>query len=122
MTEINKDALLRQATLTRHESWAACNLLMPMERELTLADLWLVIWKRKLVIMLVAASTFFSGHLYIFRKSRSTRASPRSRLIPASVGSLGLDDIISQKLSSGDFDSRLQTRLRFCRAIRFPCR
>ena len=68
MTEIKKDAILRQATLPREEQWAGVKRLMPMERELTLADIWLVIWKRKLVITLVAASTFLLGALYTFLK------------------------------------------------------
>jgi capsular exopolysaccharide synthesis family protein len=112
VTEIKKDAILRQATLPRDEQWAGGNLLVPMERELTLADIWLVIWKRKLVITLVAASTFLLGALYTFLKKPVYESAAQIQIDPSQRGSLGLDDIISQKLSSGDFDSRLQTQVK----------
>ena len=84
----------------------------PIERELTLADIWLVIWKRKLVIMLVAATTFLLGALFTFLKKPVYESLAQIQIDPSQRGSLGLDDIISQKLSSNDFDSRLLTQVK----------
>ena len=112
MTEIKKDAVLRQTTLPRDEQWASGGPLVPMERELTLADIWLVIWKRKLVITLVAASTFLLGALYTYLKKPVYESTAQIQIDPSQQGSLGLDDIVSKALSPSDFDSRLQTQVK----------
>jgi len=112
LKEIKKDALLPQTALPRQELWERGTPSISFERELAFVDIWRVIRKRKLAIMLVAASAFTVGTLYTFLKKPVYESVAQIQIDPSQQSSLGLDDIISQKLSSSDVDTRLQTQVK----------
>ncbi len=112
MKQPNNDTLAPSATVPAQVIWTNGSLPEPIERELTLADIWLVIIKRKFTIMAFTLATLLVVCLYTFLKKPVYESVAEIQFDPSQSGGLGLDDVISQKLSDSDTDSRLQTQVK----------
>jgi succinoglycan biosynthesis transport protein ExoP len=78
---------------------------------LSLAEIWFVVWKRKLAISAFTLTTLVLVGAYSFLKKPVYESVAQLQYDSSQSGSLGLEDLISKKLSDGDSDVRLQTQL-----------
>lgn len=80
--------------------------------DISLGDIWLKIWKRRTAATLFAASIFLAVVLYTFLKRPVYESVAQIRVDSSQQGSLGLEDLVSQKLADSDSEGgRLQTEL-----------
>lgn len=80
--------------------------------ELSLSEIWVKIWKRRLAASTFAAFLFLLVALYTFLKRPVYESVAQIRVDSSQQASLGLEDIISQKLSDSDSEGgRLQTEV-----------
>jgi len=82
------------------------------DSELTLADLWLNIWRRKLTILFFAAAVLLLVGAYTFLKRPVYESVALIEYDPSSSASLGLDDLLSKTFAANDSDARLQTQVK----------
>ncbi len=78
---------------------------------LSLAEIKFVLWKRRLAIGACAMVTILLVGLYTFLKKPMYESVAQLQYDASQSGSLGLEDLISKKLSDGDGDVRLQSQL-----------
>src|SRR6516164_1890264 len=80
--------------------------------DVSLAELWRKIWKRRFAASLFAAAIFLLVALYTFLKKPVYESVAELRVDSSQQGSLGLEDLVSQKLADSDSEGgRLQTEL-----------
>ena len=81
-------------------------------RELSLSDIWLKIWKRRLAAFIVATTIFGVIAVYTFVKKPVYESVAQIRVDASQQGGLGLEDLISQKLADSDAEGgRLATEM-----------
>jgi capsular exopolysaccharide synthesis family protein len=78
---------------------------------LSLAEIKFVLWKRRLAIGACTLVTILLVGLYTFLKKPMYESVAQLQYDASQSGSLGLEDLISKKLSDGDGDVRLQSQL-----------
>jgi len=78
---------------------------------LSLAEIKFVLWKRRLAIGACAMVAILLVGLYTFLKKPMYESVAQLQYDASQSGSLGLEDLISKKLSDGDGDVRLQSQL-----------
>jgi capsular exopolysaccharide synthesis family protein len=78
---------------------------------LSLAEIKFVLWRRRLAIGACAMVTILLVGLYTFLKKPMYESVAQLQYDASQSGSLGLEDLISKKLSDGDGDVRLQSQL-----------
>ena len=83
----------------------------PGDRALSLAEIWFVIWKRKLAIAGFMLVILLVVGAYTLLKRPVYESVAQLQYDSSQSGSLGLEDLISKKLSDGDSDIRLQSQL-----------
>ncbi|HXZ33152.1 MAG TPA: polysaccharide biosynthesis tyrosine autokinase [Terriglobales bacterium] len=80
--------------------------------DVSLGEIWLKIWKRRVAASLFAAGIFLAVTLYTFLKKPVYESVAQMRVDSSQQGSLGLEDLLSQKLADSDAEGgRLQTEL-----------
>lgn len=106
-----QDALSKAAILPARAAWAGGNLpQQPMERDASLAELWLTLWKRRHAVMFFTAGVFLLAAIYCFWKTPVYESVARIHVDPSQQGGLGVEQLIAQQLAN-DYDSRLQTQV-----------
>ena len=107
-----QDALSKAAILPARAAWAGGNLpQQPMERDASLAELWLTFWKRRHAVVFFAAGVFLLAAIYCFWKTPVYESVAQIHVDPSQQGGLGVEQLIAQQLAANDFDSRLQTQV-----------
>jgi capsular exopolysaccharide synthesis family protein len=81
------------------------------EEELSLTTLWRIVFKHKLVLLSTAALIFCAVVLRTVTKTPVYESVARLEIDPSRTSNLGIDDVISSKLGSGDPSNRLQTEV-----------
>jgi succinoglycan biosynthesis transport protein ExoP len=80
--------------------------------DITLGEIWAKIWKRRVGASLVALTIFSAVAVYTFVKRPVYESVAQIRVDSSQQGSLGLEDLVSQKLADSDSEGgRLQTEL-----------
>ncbi|SPE25611.1 putative Chain length determinant family protein [Acidobacteriia bacterium SbA2] len=80
--------------------------------DVSLGEIWLKIWKRRVAASLFASGIFLAVILYTFLKKPVYESVAQIRVDSSQQGSLGLEDLVSQKLADSDSEGgRLQTEL-----------
>jgi len=80
--------------------------------EVSLGEIWVKIWKRRVAASLFAGGIFLAVVLYTFLKKPVYESVAQIRVDSSQQGSLGLEDLVSQKLADSDSEGgRLQTEL-----------
>jgi polysaccharide biosynthesis transport protein len=82
------------------------------DEELSLNSIGRTIFKRKLIILCATAVVFCAVAVHTFSMTPVFESVVRLQIDPSRSASLGLDDLISEKLGSGDSGSRLQTEVK----------
>jgi capsular exopolysaccharide synthesis family protein len=78
----------------------------------SLGEIWLKIWKRRVAASLFAGAILLIVVLYTFLKKPVYESVAQIRVDSSQQGSLGLEDLVSQKLADSDSEGgRLQTEL-----------
>jgi len=80
--------------------------------ELPLLEIWRILAKRKFVILAFLAFCLLGACAYILLKTPSYEAVARVHIDPSQSTSLGLEDLVEEKLSSTDSNSRIQTQVK----------
>jgi capsular exopolysaccharide synthesis family protein len=80
--------------------------------ELSLAEIWRTICKRKLIILCTTAAVFCAVALYTFSTTPMYESVVRLQIDPGRSSSLGLDDLIGGKDGAGEGDARTQTEVK----------
>ena len=79
-------------------------------RQVSLADIWFTIRKRRVAIGVFTAAFFTVVALFTFLKKPVYESAAQIRVDSSQQGSLGLEDLVSQKLADSDSEGgRLQT-------------
>lgn len=94
--------------------------LMPMPQggashdvqEVSLSEVWRTVIKHKLLILCCATLVFGLVALYTALKAPVYESISRLQIDPSRSSSLGLDDLLDEKLGSGDSNSRIQTEVK----------
>jgi len=80
--------------------------------EVSLGEIWAKIWKRRVAASLFAGAILLIVVLYTFLKKPVYESVAQIRVDSSQQGSLGLEDLVSQKLADSDSEGgRLQTEL-----------
>jgi len=80
--------------------------------DVSLGEIWRKIWKRRIAASLFAGGIFLLVALYTFLKKPVYESIAQIRVDSSQQGSLGLEDLVSQKLADSDSEGgRLQTEL-----------
>jgi succinoglycan biosynthesis transport protein ExoP len=80
--------------------------------DITLGEIWAKIWKRRVGASLAALTIFSAVAVYTFVKRPVYESVAQIRVDSSQQGSLGLEDLVSQKLADSDSEGgRLQTEL-----------
>lgn len=82
------------------------------DEELSLNSIGRTIFKRKVIILCTTALIFFTVALRTMSMTPVFESVVRLQIDPSRSSSLGLDDLISERLGSGDSASHLQTEVR----------
>jgi capsular exopolysaccharide synthesis family protein len=86
--------------------------------DVTIGEIWLKIWKRRFAASLFAAAIFSVVALYTFLKKPVYESVAQIRVDSSQQGSLGLEDLVSQKLSDSDSEGgRLATELTILQSV-----
>src|SRR5262249_36452195 len=99
--ENKNDALMTGAPIVR-ASWVAGNELGPFGRQLSLADIWFSLWKRRVAIFLCTIGVFSFFALYVIVKRPIYESIAQIRVDSSQQGGLGLEDLVSQHFSDSD--------------------
>lgn len=82
------------------------------DTDVSLGDIWSKVWKRRVGASLFALALFSLIALYTFVKRPVYESIAQIRVDSSQQGSLGLEDLVSQKLADSDSEGgRLQTEL-----------
>jgi succinoglycan biosynthesis transport protein ExoP len=108
--------VMNQGSLTTDKGTS----LMPLarniatEEELSLNGMWRMIFKRKAIILCATIVVFGAVALFTLSKAPVYESVVRLQIDPSRSSTLGLEDMISEKLgtSEGDGNSRLQTEVK----------
>jgi capsular exopolysaccharide synthesis family protein len=84
---------------------------MPGSEELSLDEIWRTIFKRKLAVVCFTVAAFTLAVLYTFLKTPVYESVARLQIDPTR-SSAGLDDLLKEKLGSGDSSSELVTEVK----------
>lgn len=102
------DALATGVTSPSRSGWPTGFTPSPA-REIALADIWFIIWKRKLAVLLFASCIVLVVVLYTFLTKPVYESVAQIRIDASQHGALGLEDIVSEKLADDNEGGRLQT-------------
>lgn len=107
----NRQSLVRYTPTDLHlDSFRRAGELAPAQRQLTIADLWRLIVKRRFAIFGFAAFVFALVAAYTFLKTPKYEGVARLHIDPTRSTSLGLDDE-KDRATTPDTDSRVKTEL-----------
>jgi capsular exopolysaccharide synthesis family protein len=81
------------------------------EQELSLTTIWRTVFKHKVLLLSTAALIFAAVMIRTITKTPVYESVARLQIDPSRSSNLGLDDIIKEKLGSGDSSNRLQTEV-----------
>jgi len=84
----------------------------PEATELPLLEIWRILVKRKFVILAFLALCLLAASAYIFLKRPVYEAVARVHIDPSQSTNMGLEDLVEEKLSSTDTNSRIQTQVK----------
>lgn len=105
---------LKQDSLTSMKGTA----LLPLggdnspDEELSLTELFRTVFKHKWIILFSTIVCFSAAAVYTFWMSPVYESVVRLQIDPSRSSNLGLDDMISDKLGTGDGNSRIQTEVK----------
>jgi succinoglycan biosynthesis transport protein ExoP len=86
--------------------------------EVSLAEIWRKIWKRRIAASLFAAAIFLMVALYAFLTKPVYESVAQIRVDSSQQGSLGLEDLVSQHMSDSDIEGgRLSTELMILQCV-----
>ena len=77
----------------------------------TLSDLWFTLWKRRILVIVVVVLVFGADVSYTFLRKPVYESVVQLQYDSSKSGSLGVEEAITQTLSSGDADVHLQTQV-----------
>lgn len=80
-----------------------------MDRDPLVAEAFLVLRRRKAVIVLCALAGVLAGCLYILLRPRVYEATTKIEITPANTAALGLDELSARALTGADSTTQLQT-------------
>lgn len=80
--------------------------------ELPLLEIWRILVKRKFVILAFLAFCILAVSAYSFLKRPMYEAVSRVHIDPSQSTNMGLEDLVEEKLSSTDTNSRIQTQVK----------
>jgi succinoglycan biosynthesis transport protein ExoP len=105
----------REIQITRPNALGRVSVSLPpalRNPDVSLGEIWLKIWKRRVAASLFASGIFLAVALYTFFKKPVYESVAQIRVDSSQQGSLGLEDLVSQKLADSDSEGgRLQTEL-----------
>jgi capsular exopolysaccharide synthesis family protein len=82
------------------------------EEELSLAEILRTFYKHKVIILCTAAAIFCAVAVYTLTKTPVYESVALLQIDPSRSSDLGLDDMLSEKLGTGDASSRIQTEVK----------
>jgi capsular exopolysaccharide synthesis family protein len=85
---------------------------IPPDEELSLTGIWRTIFKHKALFLFSAAAVFLAVALYTLTMTPVYESVARIQIDPSRSSNLGLDEMINEKLGSGDGSGRLQTEVK----------
>jgi len=80
------------------------------EQELSLTTIWRTVFKHKVLLLSTAALIFAAVMIRTITKTPVYESVARLQIDPSRSSNLGLDDIIKEKLGSGDFEQSAADR------------
>jgi len=84
----------------------------PREEELSLAGIWRVVFKHKALFLITTATVFLAVIVYTVTMTPVYESVARLQIDPSRSSNLGLDEMINEKLGTGEGGSRIQTEVR----------